>query len=255
MNDTEPLLQLRGLCKLFGDLQVLRDVDLDLHAGETLVVLGPSGAGKSVLLKCIVGLLDLNRGSVVFRGRRIDTLSERALVPIRREIGFLFQLGGLFDSMSVFDNVAFPIREHLRADEATCRDRVAQVLSLVGMEGGADLMPADLSGGQRRRIALARSIVLEPTLLLYDEPTAGLDPVRSDVVARIIRRLQETLGLTGVVVTHDIALAKKVADRLVFLHEGRVHLVGDRDTVLNSSDPTISQFLAGTSDPHELEQA
>ena len=250
-----PLLSVRSLTKRFGDLTVLDQVSLSVQAGESLVVLGPSGAGKSVLLQCIVSLLRPDGGSVHFRGDRIDSLSERQLVPIRQDIGFLFQLGGLFDSLSVFENVAFPLREHGRLTDDECRSRVEQVLDLVGLVDLIEARPSELSGGQRRRIALARAIVAEPSMMLYDEPTAGLDPVRSDAVARIIRRLRTNLGLTSIIVTHDIALARKTADRILFLNNGRVHVSGDRDTVLNSADIMIQQFLDGSSGPAALEQA
>lgn len=250
-----PLLSVRSLAKRFGTVTVLNGVSLSVKAGECLVVLGPSGAGKSVLLRCIVSLLRPDAGSVYLRGDRIDTRKERRLVPVRREIGFLFQQGGLFDSLSVFENIAFPIREHERLSEDACRARVERVLERVGLIELIDANTNDLSGGQRRRIALARAIVVQPSMMLYDEPTAGLDPVRSDIVARIIRRLQKNLGLTSIVVTHDIALARKTADRILFLSDGTVHMSGDRDTVLNTTDPIVQQFLAGTSAPAALEQA
>ena len=251
----EPLLHVHDLRQSFDGVSVLDDVNLQVHRGETLVVLGPSGAGKSVLLKCIVGLLRPDAGEVFFRRRRIDTIPERRLGPIRREIGFLFQLSGLFDSMSVLQNVAFPLREHLTLTESQCKDRVAATLRLVGMEDFMHQYPADLSGGQQRRVALARAIVLEPSMLLYDEPTAGLDPIRSDLVSRIVRRLQNELTLTSIVVTHDIALATKVADRIMLLEEGRVHCVGPRDDILGSKDPIVRRFLEGISEPDMLEHS
>lgn len=254
-SNPEPLLQVRNLTKRFGALTVLEHVDMHVDRGETLVVLGPSGAGKSVLLKCIVGLLRGDGGEVLFRCKRIDQLSESDMALVRREVGFLFQLGGLFDSMTVFQNVAFPLREHLGLDENECLERVTDVLKLVGMAETMDTYPADLSGGQQRRVALARAIVLQPTVLLYDEPTTGLDPIRSDVVARIIRRLQRELDLTAVVVTHDIALARKVADRILLLNKGAVHVCDTAERVLRSEDPIVRRFLEGTSRADALERA
>ncbi len=258
MGDTHdryvPLLSVRSLTKCFGDLTVLDGVSLSVKAGESLVVLGPSGAGKSVLLRCIVSLLRPDAGTVHFRGDRIDSLPERQLAPVRRDIGFLFQLGGLFDSLSVFENIAFPLREHERFNDMECRSRVERVLELVGLIDLIEAMPDQLSGGQRRRVALARAIIAEPSMMLYDEPTAGLDPVRSDAVARIIRRLRTNLGLTSIIVTHDIALARKTADRILFLNDGRVHVSGDRDTVLHTTDAMVQQFLEGSSEATPLEQ-
>ncbi len=245
----DSLLQVRDMHKRFDRQVVLDGVSLHVNRGETLVVLGPSGAGKSVLLKCIVGLLRADAGAITWRRRRIDGLSERELAGVRREVGFLFQLGGLFDSMSVAQNVAFPLREHLGLKLDACMDRVQAVLDLVGMGEFLHAELADLSGGQQRRVALARAIVLEPTALLYDEPTTGLDPVRSDIVAQIIRRLQSELSLTAIVVTHDIALARKVADRMLLLNDGRVHVCDTAQAVLDSPDPIVRQFLEGTAPP------
>jgi phospholipid/cholesterol/gamma-HCH transport system ATP-binding protein len=258
MGDTRstyaPLLSVRSLTKQFGDITVLDGVSLSVQAGESLVVLGPSGAGKSVLLRCIVSLLRPDAGSVYFRGNRIDDLPERRLTAVRRDIGFLFQLGGLFDSMSVCENIAFPMQAHERRSDEACRMQAERVLDLVGLRDLIDAQPDQLSGGQRRRVALARAIVVEPSMMLYDEPTAGLDPVRSDVVARVINRLRTNLGLTSIIVTHDIELARKTADRILFLDDGHVHLSGDRDTVLCTSDIKVKRFLEGSSAPEALEQ-
>ena len=223
---------------------MLHGVDLEVRPGRTTVVLGPSGAGKSVLLKHIVGLERPDRGEVFFRGERIDRLPERGLVAIRRQIGFLFQMAALFDSMTVFENVEFPLREHSSASRAERRRRVAEALERVDLHDLDRQLPAQLSGGQRKRVGLARAIVLEPALILYDEPTTGLDPIRADGINSLIRRLQHDLGVTGIVVTHDLISASRVGDRLVVLHEGRIVADGTMDELRHSEHPYVRAFLA-----------
>ena len=205
----ESLVSVRGLRKSFGPKQVLRGIDIDFPPHRTTVVLGPSGCGKSVLLKHLVGLLRPDEGSVHFDGNRIDTMPEREMTPIRRQFGFLFQMGALFDSLTVNENIAFPLHEAGVHDETECTRRVAEVLAMVGLEECSGMMPADLSGGQRKRIALARSIVLRPRVILYDEPTTGLDPIRSDVINELIIKLQQELEATSIVVTHDLTSASR----------------------------------------------
>jgi phospholipid/cholesterol/gamma-HCH transport system ATP-binding protein len=230
----------------------LRGVSLAFPRGKTTVVLGPSGCGKSVLLKHLVGLLRPDKGQVYYESNRIDTLSERRIAPYRREFGFLFQQGALFDSMSVRNNIAFPLRElegHEPADEDA---RVRRVLRLVGLEEFIDKAPSELSGGQQKRVALARAIVLEPKVILYDEPTTGLDPIRSDVINELILKLEHELKVTSIVVTHDLASAFKVADHMVMLHEGRVVLEGSPDEFRHSNDPIVGRFLRGEASDDEL---
>jgi phospholipid/cholesterol/gamma-HCH transport system ATP-binding protein len=242
-------VRLVGIEKRFGRTPVLRGVTLAFPRGRTTVVLGPSGCGKSVMLKHVVGLIRPDKGQVLFEGERIDTLSERALAPIRRRFGFLFQQGALFDSMSVRDNVAFPLRE-LEGDAPYDEDRrVRRVLRLVGLE---DRMPSELSGGQQKRIALARAVVLDPEVVLYDEPTTGLDPIRSDVINELVLKLKRELGATSIVVTHDLASAFKVADHMVMLHEGQVILEGTPEAFRRSDDPVVSRFLRGEASEDEL---
>jgi phospholipid/cholesterol/gamma-HCH transport system ATP-binding protein len=250
--DLEPVMRVQELHKAFGPLEVLRGVTLAFPRAQTTVVMGPSGCGKSVLLKHLVRLERPDRGEVWFGGTRIDPLRERELSDVRRRIGFLFQQGALFDSLTVGENVAFPLIEHGLTRDGARDPRVLQVLRMVGLEEKIRQMPADLSGGQRKRIALARAIVLQPEVVLYDEPTTGLDPITSDVINELILKLADELGITSVVVTHDLTSAFKVADRMVMLHEGRVRLEGTPETFRLSKDPVITRFLRGEANPEEL---
>jgi phospholipid/cholesterol/gamma-HCH transport system ATP-binding protein len=218
-------------------------VTLDVRRGETLVLLGGSGSGKSVLLKHLNGLLRADAGTVEIEGVRLDTLDEEGLVPVRRRVSMLFQQGALFDSLTVGDNVAFPLREHRMLPEHDVPKRVAEALAMVGLERSERLMPAELSGGMRKRAALARALVLEPKAVLYDEPTTGLDPVVGAKINHLIRDLQQRLGLTSVVVTHDLASAFYVADRIAFLYEGRIRFTGTPDEARASTDAPLHEFL------------
>ena len=222
-------------------MPVLRGIDLDFPTGQTTVVLGPSGCGKSVMLKHIIGLLKPDSGQVWFDGQRIDYLNETRLSAIRQQFGFLFQQSALFDSMTVRENLMFPLLEHTELDAEQREQKVKRVLAMVGLGETLDKMPAELSGGQRKRIALARAIVLEPTVILYDEPTTGLDPIRADVINELILKLNDELKVTSIVVTHDLGSAFKVADLTVMLHEGKVVFQG---TVPTSRD-AILQCLGG----------
>jgi phospholipid/cholesterol/gamma-HCH transport system ATP-binding protein len=243
---TAPLIRCHGVEKSFRDKAVLRGVTLDVHAGETIVLLGGSGSGKSVLLKHLNGLLRADRGSVEFDGTRLETLDEDGLVPIRRRMSMLFQQSALFDSLSVGDNVAFPLREHRMLPEHDVPKRIAEALAMVGLEGTERLMPAELSGGMRKRAALARALALEPKALLYDEPTTGLDPVVAAKINHLIRDLQRRLGLTSVVVTHDLASAFYVADRIAFLYEGRIRFAGTPSEARESTDAPLHEFLTAS---------
>ena len=199
-----PLIELRNVFKQFGTLLVLNRVNLSIEEGKTLVVIGASGSGKSVMLKHIVGLLNPDEGEVWFDGQRIDNLSERQLVPFRTQFGFLFQMGALFDSMTVEENIAFPVQEHTAKSKAEIDRIVDNTLAMVGLPTTRKKMPSQLSGGQRKRIALARAIALEPRVILYDEPTTGLDPIRADVINELILKLQRSVKVTSIVVTHDM---------------------------------------------------
>jgi phospholipid/cholesterol/gamma-HCH transport system ATP-binding protein len=246
------IIRLEDVHKSFGRLRVLRGISLQFPRGKTTVVLGPSGCGKSVMLKHILGLIRPDRGEVWFEQTRVDTLGESRLVPIRRQIGFLFQQGALFDSMTVAANVEFPLLEHTDLNERQRNERVQRVLGMVGLNDTAKKMPADLSGGQRKRIALARAIVLQPKVVLYDEPTTGLDPIRADVINELIRKLQRELKPTSIVVTHDLGSAFKLADQVVMLHEGRVAFNGTVDQIRQSTDQIVQRFLKGEAGPEEL---
>lgn len=248
----EPIVRLVGLRKAFGSQRVLSGLNLTLEAGKCTVILGPSGTGKSVMLKHIIGLIRPDAGEVHFCDQRVDTASERALVRLRTRIGFLFQMGALFDSMTVGQNVAFPLEEHTRQDEAARREAVARVLRMVGLPGVEHKMPADLSGGQRKRVALARAIVLEPELMLYDEPTTGLDPIRSDVINELILTLGRNLGMTSVVVTHDMHSANRIADRMVLLQDGQVIADAEPDRFRELQDLRVQRFIHGRADPDDV---
>lgn len=240
-----PIIRFVGVYKSFGPQKVLAGINLEVAAGKTLVILGPSGCGKSVLLKHVVGLLRPDAGEIYFDGQRIDNLSERAFTPVRMQMGLLFQMGALFDSMSVFDNVVFPLLEHTRLTPDERRDRVQAALATVDMGGYEARLPSQLSGGQKKRVALARAIVLQPRVILYDEPTTGLDPVRSDGINSLIIKLRDTLGITSIVVTHDLASARRVADRVVMILGGRIAAEGTYRDLLQSTDPRIQQFIVG----------
>lgn len=246
------LIELRNVHKRFGRLVVLDGVNLSIEAGKTLVVLGASGTGKSVLLKHIVGLLRPDSGEVWFDGQEIDALPERQLMRIRQRFGFLFQMGALFDSLNVEDNVAFPLQEHTRKSAAEIAKIVERRLEMVGLPGIGKKMPSELSGGQRKRVALARAIALDPQVILYDEPTTGLDPVRSDVINELIMKLKRELGVTSIVVTHDMNSAFKVADRIVMLHEGKLIVDGTPEAIRQSDNPRVRGFVRGEAEPEPV---
>ena len=240
----QPLLTVRRLSKSYGDKPVLEDVAFELARGECLVVLGRSGSGKSVLLRQINGLEKPDSGNVLFDGTELTGLDEEALFPPRRRMGILFQSGALFDSMSVFDNVAFPLRKHTDLADEELAAKVEEKLKMVKLEGAGDTFPADLSGGMRKRAALARSLALDPDLMLYDEPTSGLDPVTAATIGSLIRNVEKELGVTSLLITHDLALARRVGDRVAFLAGGRFAFVGDWQEAERSKDRTLGDFLA-----------
>jgi phospholipid/cholesterol/gamma-HCH transport system ATP-binding protein len=241
----EPVFSVRGLRKSYGSKRILDGLDFDVWRGECLVILGRSGTGKSVTLRQLNGLEKPDAGSVSFAGVDLVPLSERELFPHRKRIAMLFQSGALFDSMNVFDNVAFPLRAHTDLGRDEVATKVEEVLDVVQLPGIEDRMPSALSGGMRKRVALARSLVLEPEVLLFDEPTTGLDPMTSDSVAHTIAKARDRARTTAVVVTHDLPLARTVATRLAFLDEGRFRFVGTWDEAGRSDDTLLGHFLAG----------
>jgi len=242
------VIGIRGLGKRFGRKQVLDGLDLDVRTGETLVVLGPSGTGKSVLLKLVIGLLPPDAGSIRIDGTEIVGLSERELTPVRRRFGMLFQGAALLDSLTVAENVALAMQEHARdLGEAAMRERVLERLEWVGLRDAAHLKPASLSGGMRKRAGLARALAMDPENMLYDEPTTGLDPITADVINQLIRETQRRLKVTSVVVTHDIKSAYAVADRIVFLYQGRIRYDGTVGETRDTGDAMMRQFIEGSS--------
>jgi phospholipid/cholesterol/gamma-HCH transport system ATP-binding protein len=244
------MIAVRSLMKKIGRQEILRGVDLDVAVGETLAIIGRSGGGKTVLLKHLVGLLQPDAGDVWIEGHSITGMSERQLGTIRQKIGILFQGAALFDSMTVEENIAFPLREAGERDPKVLRAKVREMLEVVELEGQEAKMPVSLSGGMKKRVGLARSIIRGPSCVLYDEPTSGLDPVVSDSINRLILRLQKRFGVTSVVVTHDMKSAFHVADYIAYLHEGRVYFHGTPVELQQSSDPLLQDFLLGRAEEH-----
>ena len=245
---SEALYEIRGLTKRYGDRVVLDGLDFDILRGECLVILGRSGSGKSVTLRQLNGLERPDGGSVVFDGTDLAGLEERELFPFRRRIATLFQSGALFDSMNVYENVAFPLRQHTGLSEAEIGERVTHKLGLVHLKDVEGKMPSDLSGGMKKRVALARSLALDPEVVLFDEPTTGLDPMTSATIGTLIGSIQKELGVTSVVVTHDLALARRVGDRLAFLDDAKLAFVGDWAEADKSGNSHLADFLAGRED-------
>jgi len=243
-------IEIRDLHLAFGQQKIHQGVDLKVFSGETMVIIGGSGEGKSVLLRQILGIIRPDQGSIKIDGEEITTLSERQMATARRKVGILFQNGALFDSMSVEQNVAFPLIQSGVKDRKLITDRVHECLDVVDLAEHKKKMPVHLSGGMRKRVALARAIVNEPRCVLYDEPTAGLDPIVSDSINILIRRLQERLGVTSIVVTHDMKSVFHVADRVAYLKGGQIYFRGTRDDLKSSKDPQIINFIEGISEGH-----
>ena len=237
------LFEIRGLVKRFGSQVVLDGVDLDIEEGQRTTLIGKSGCGKSVLLKHLIGLLRADAGSIVFDGKDVAGLSEREWVSVRREIGMLFQESALFDSLPVFDNVAYALREHRALDAEGVRVRVAESLAQVSLPGVESMWPADLSGGMRKRVALARAIAMRPKVVLYDEPTEGLDPINVTRVDRLLDRLRRKHDVTAVAATHNMQSAFSKSDRLAFIDEGRVVAAASPDELRAWGDPRIEPFV------------
>ena len=240
------VLAVKNLTRKFGANIVLDNISLTIEKGKTTVVIGPSGCGKTVLIKHLIVLLRPSSGEVYFKNKRIDSIGESELNEVRTRFGFLFQGGALFDSLDVFENIIFPIRQHCKITNwSEIEGLVKAKLAIVGLDGFQNYYPANLSGGQRKRVALARAIALNPEVILYDEPTTGLDPIRADVINELILKLRRELGVTTVVVTHDMASAYKIADRIIMLHNGKIIADGGAEYIRNHPHPVVQQFING----------
>lgn len=240
----DPVIEITGLMKSFGSEKILNGINLSLYTQENLVILGKSGSGKSVLIKCIVGLLSPNGGNINVFGRDATSLNRKEMAELRKNIGFLFQSGALYDSMSVRQNLEFPlrrIRKELTAQERN--KKIIEVLENVGLEDAIDKMPSQLSGGMRKRIGLARTLIVDPQIMLYDEPTTGLDPTTSDEISMLILEVQKKYKTSSIIITHDIACARTVANRIVMLKDGEIYLEGKPDKFEKSDDPVIKSFF------------
>ena len=248
--DRNSLIKIRvvNLQKSFGENHVLRGVHLEIQQGESMVVIGGSGSGKTVLIKCIIGLIRPDGGEIYVDGLEITSLNERRLNEVRKKFGMLFQGGALFDSMKVWENVGFGLRQQTRLGEEEIRRIATEKLRLLGLKDVEDLMPAELSGGMKKRVSLARAIALEPEMLLYDEPTTGIDPVVADAINELIIQMREKLNVTSIAITHDMKSAYKIGDRIAMLYQGKIIGVGTPDDIKNSPNPIVQQFIQGKSE-------
>lgn len=251
MTASKSLLSIRDVSKRLGGRPILKGVSLEVAPAERIVIIGRSGGGKSVLLKHIIGLLKPDSGSVHYHGTELSKMGEEELNPYRRSIGMLFQNGALFDSMSVEENLAFPLREERKLTSPQIRDRVAEALEMVDLPGQQKKMPAELSGGMRKRVALARAIINRPEMMLYDEPTTGLDPILSDSINRLILRLSDKLNMACIVVTHDMVSAFMIGQQIFYLHDGIFYFQGTPEDVRNNEDPLVKKFVHGISDEQD----
>lgn len=240
-------ITIADLHKSFGDNHVLRGVNLTVEPGESMVIIGGSGSGKSVLIKHIIGLLKPDRGSILVNGEEVTTMRERQLKELRKKFGMLFQAAALFDSLTVGENVAFALVEHTRLSRAEIADRVREKLTLVGLPGTEDLFPSELSGGMKKRVGLARALAIEPEVILYDEPTTGLDPIMADSINNLIVEMRERFAITSVAITHDMVSAYKIGHRLAMLYQGKIIFTGTPEECKNTTDPMVRQFITGSS--------
>jgi phospholipid/cholesterol/gamma-HCH transport system ATP-binding protein len=248
------MIELLDVHKSFGANHVLKGVNLKINKGESVVVIGGSGSGKSVLLKHIICLLKPDKGTVMVDGFELPRLDEKDLNEVRKKFGMLFQSSALFDSMKVWANVGFGLRQHTRLTQSEIKEIAVQKLKMVGLVGVEDVMPSELSGGMRKRVGLARAIAMEPEILLYDEPTTGLDPIMADAINDLIIEMREKLNVTSIAITHDMKSSYKIADRIAMLYNGVIIGVGSSDDIKNTSDPVIKQFITGSaSGPITLE--
>lgn len=241
----EVMISLRQLTMAFGSKVVLDELDLDVYKGETLAVIGPSGSGKSTVIKVLTGLLAPTSGSVQIEGQETSSFDDDAWDELRCHMGVVFQYSALFDFLSVGENVAFGLRQHFKLPEAEVQSRVAALLEMVGMPGTQSMMPAELSGGMKKRVGLARALAMQPQVVFYDEPTSGLDPVMTMTISRLIRKTQQTLGVTSVLVTHDMESAYFAADRIAMLYKGKIVQVGTPDEIKRSRNPIVHAFVNG----------
>jgi len=247
------MIEVRNLEKSFGANTVLDGVSFRIEKGESVVIIGRSGGGKSVLLKHLVALLKPDAGQVLIDGENIVPLNERQLLRVRRRFGMLFQGAALFDSMTVAKNIAFAFRRDRSLPEAEIAAKVAHVLELVDLPGTEDKSPAELSGGMKKRVGLARAIIYQPEIVLYDEPTTGLDPIVADSIDKLILRVRDRLNVTSIVVTHDMRSAQRLGQRILMLHERKIYAAGTPDEIFSSRDPVVRQFVEGVSDSRELQ--
>ena len=246
--DNDVIIRICGVVKRFHNYPVLREIDLDIYRGESIVIIGQSGVGKSVLLKHIIGLLDPEAGQVYIDGKNIVALRESAKNQIRKRVGFLFQGAALFDSLTVGENVSFGLMQHHKEmDSEEVRQKVHDLLSLIDLEGIEDLKPAELSGGMRKRVGLARAIAMDPEIILYDEPTTGVDPIMGDVINDLILKLKNRLHATSISVTHDMASAFKIADRIAMMYDGKIIEINSPEKIQQSQNPFVQQFITGSS--------
>ena len=241
----EVILELKNIEKSFGPHKIHKGINLTLHKGESLGLLGGSGTGKSVLLRSIIGLEQIDKGAIYFKGTRIDHLSENALIPYRIKISYSFQNGALFDSINVFENIAYPLFEHTKLSFKEIKVKVAEMLKVIDLEGKEEIMPSDLSGGMQKRVGMARAMILDPEIILYDEPTAGLDPANTLNVVALMKKLKQK-GLASIFVTHDIPSAIMLCDRIVVLHEGKIAFNDTPEKFQSTDDPIVKKFITST---------
>jgi len=246
--NNEIKIRVVNLCKSFGENQVLRGMDLEVRRGESMVVIGGSGSGKTVLIKCIIGLIQPDEGEIYVDGVEITSLNEKKMNEVRKKFGMLFQWGALFDSMTVWENVGFGLQQqrHLKREEI--RRIASEKLELVGLRNIEKLMPSELSGGMKKRVSLARAIAMEPEILLYDEPTTGIDPIMADAINDLIIQMKKKLGVTSMTITHDMKSAYKIGDRIAMLFQGKIIEVGSPEEIKNCSNPIVQQFVQGKSE-------
>jgi phospholipid/cholesterol/gamma-HCH transport system ATP-binding protein len=247
-SDSPVKIRVINLHKSFGEKQVLKGCDVEVREGESMVVIGGSGSGKTVLIKCIIRLIQPDQGEIYIDQEEITGLNERSMNEVRKKFGMLFQGGALFDSMRIWENVGFGLRQHTHLNDGEIRRVVSEKLGLVGLKDIEDLMPSELSGGMKKRVSLARAIAMEPEILLYDEPTTGLDPIMADAINELIVQMREKLKVTSVAITHDMKSAYQIADRIAMLYQGKIVEVGTPEEIKNSSNPIVQQFIQGKSE-------